>query len=79
MYRPLEPTYSDRYLDREERYEIARLLESGLPSARSRRGWAAAPPTISRELARNGDPRTGAYQPERADRLAWQRQRRPKV
>jgi hypothetical protein len=30
------------------------------------------------ELARNGDSRTGGYQPERAHRLAWERQRRPK-
>ena len=37
-----------------------------------------SPSTISRELARNADPRTRAYQPERADRLAWERQRRPK-
>ena len=36
------------------------------------------PSTIGRELDRNKDPRTGAYQPERAHRLAWQRQRRPK-
>ena len=35
--------------------------------------------TVSRELARNRTVRTGAYQPERAERLAWQRQRRPKV
>jgi hypothetical protein len=34
--------------------------------------------TVSRELARNAGPRTGAYQPERAHRLAWERQRRPK-
>ena len=34
--------------------------------------------TICRELERNADPRTGRYQPERADRLAWERQRRPK-
>jgi IS30 family transposase len=37
-----------------------------------------SPSTISRELARNADPRTGGYQPERAHRLAWERQRRPK-
>src|SRR5580693_5689278 len=34
--------------------------------------------TISRELDRNAGPRTGGYQPERAHRLAWERQRRPK-
>ena len=30
VYRPPGTTYSDRYLDREERYEIARLRGSGL-------------------------------------------------
>ncbi len=64
---------------REERYELARLRELGLVGAADRaRGWAAPASTISRELARNADPRTGAYQPERAHRLAWERQRRPK-
>ena len=38
-----------------------------------------SPSTICRELARNRDPRTGGYQPERAHTMAWQRQRRPKV
>ena len=37
-----------------------------------------SPSTVCRELARNADPRTGGYQPERAHRLAWDRQRRPK-
>jgi transposase, IS30 family len=36
------------------------------------------PSTIGGELDRSKDPRTGAYQPERAHRLAWERQRRPK-
>jgi transposase, IS30 family len=78
VYRPPAVIYSDRYLNREERYELARLREAGLSmraiAARMRR----APSTISRELARNTGPRTGAYQPEQAHRLAWQRQRRPK-
>jgi transposase, IS30 family len=78
VYRPPGVTYSDRYLDREERYEMARLRGAG----HSLRAIAAqmdrSPSTISRELARNADPRTGCYQPERAHRLAWERQRRPK-
>ena len=43
------------------------------------RGWDARTSTISRELGRNRDPRTGRV-PARtgAHRLAWQRQRRPK-
>ena len=76
--RPPGTTCSDRYLDREERYEIARLRESGLPMREVARRTGRSPSTISRELARNADPRTRAYQPERADRLAWERQRRPK-
>jgi transposase, IS30 family len=78
VYRPPGTTYSDRYLDREERYEIARLHETGCSMREIARRTRRAPSTISRELARNADPRTGAYQPERAHQLAWQRQRRPK-
>jgi IS30 family transposase len=78
VYRPPDVTYSARYLSREERYELARLheLKMGVRQIAARLGRAAS--TISRELARNADPRTGAYQPERAHRLAWERQRRPK-
>jgi IS30 family transposase len=78
--RPPAVTYSARYLDRDERYEIARLREQD--PALSGRQIAArlgrSPSTVSRELARNADPRTGGYQPERAHQLAWRRQRRPK-
>jgi transposase, IS30 family len=78
VYRPPGTRFSDRYLDREERYELARLRDAGhsLRQVALRMGRSAS--TISRELSRNRDPRTGAYQPERAERLAWQRQRRPK-
>jgi IS30 family transposase len=78
VYRPPGETYCDRYLDREERYELARLRESGLPMRQIAVRMGRSASTISRELARNADPRTGQYQPERADRLAWERQRRPK-
>src|SRR3984957_14148661 len=78
VYRPPGTTYSDRYLDREERYEIARLHEAGLGARQIAVRLDRSPSTISRELGRNRDPRTGAYQPERAHRLAWERQRRPK-
>jgi IS30 family transposase len=78
VYRPPGVTYSDRYLDREERYEIARLHDAEVPQAQIARQLGRSPSTISRELARNRDPRTGSYQPERAHRLAWERQRRPK-
>jgi DNA invertase Pin-like site-specific DNA recombinase len=78
VYRPPGTTYSDRYLDREERYEIARLREAGCSKREIARRTGRNVSTISRELDRNADPRTGGYQPERADRLAWERQRRPK-
>ena len=78
VYRPPGVTYCDRYLDREERYELARLRESGLSLRQVAARLGRSPSTISRELARNAAPRGGGYQPERAHRLAWERQRRPK-
>ncbi len=78
VYRPPGVTYSARYLDREERYELARLRESGLSLRQVAARLGRSPSTVSRELARNADPRAGGYQPERAHRLAWERQRRPK-
>ena len=79
VYRPPGTTYSARYLDREERYELARLREAGLSVRAVAARLGRSPSTICRELARNADPRTGQYQPERAHRLAWDRQRRPKA
>jgi len=78
VYRPAGVAYNARYLDREERYELARLLELGLSRRQIAARMGRHPSTIGRELDRNRDPRTGAYQPERAHRLAWERQRRPK-
>jgi IS30 family transposase len=78
VYRPPGVIYSARYLDREERYELARLRELGLSVRAVAARMGRSPSTICRELARNADPRTGRYQPERAHRLAWERQRRPK-
>ena len=78
VYRPPDVTYSARYLSREERYELARLLELGLSQRQVAARLGRSVSTVSRELDRNKDPRTGAYQPELAHRLAWQRQRRPK-
>jgi IS30 family transposase len=78
VYRPPGVTYSARYLDREERYELARLRECGLSVRAVAARLGRSPSTVSRELARNADPRAGGYQPERAHRLAWERQRRPK-
>lgn len=79
VFRPAQTAYCDRYLNREERYELARLVDAGrFSQAEIARRMARHPSTISRELARNRCPRTGRYVPERADRLAWERQRRPK-
>jgi len=78
VYRPANSEYSDRYLDRDERYELARLRDTGLSMRACAARMRRSPSTISRELARNTGPGRGQYQPERAHRLAWQRQRRPK-
>ena len=79
VFRPQGTTYCARYLDREERYELARLVEAGCYSQRAMAAMLhRSPSTVSRELSRNRCPRTGRYVPDRADRLAWQRQRRPK-
>jgi IS30 family transposase len=78
VYRPADATYCDRYLDRDERYEIARLREAGNAIREIARMLGRSPATVSRELRRNVHESTGRYEPERADRLAWERQRRPK-
>ncbi len=76
--RPPGTKYSGRYLDREKRVELARLRESGLSMRAIGERIGCNASTVSRELARNAGPRAGHYQPERADRMAWDRQRRPK-
>lgn len=70
--------YDARYLSRDERYEIARLHDAGWSLRRIAARLNRAPSTISRELHRNHDPRSGHYLPERAHTQAWLRQRRPK-
>jgi transposase, IS30 family len=78
VYRPADTTYCERYLSRDERYELARLREDGLSVRAVAARLGRSPSTVCRELARNAAPRTGIYQPERAHRLAWERQRRPR-
>ncbi len=78
VYRPQEVQYSDRYLDREERYEIARLVDAGWSQRKIAERLSRAASTICREISRNRDARSGQYVPERAHTLAWERQRRPK-
>src|SRR4051794_40765093 len=65
MLRPAGAIYSTRYLDRGERYELARLLECGHTQAQIARLMGRPGCTISRELARNRCRRTGRYVPER--------------
>jgi IS30 family transposase len=69
---------SGRYLSREERYEIARLRECGLSVRKAAAALGRSPSTVSRELARNASPGGLPYQPERAQRLARERQARPR-
>lgn len=78
MPRPVDAVYDSRYLSRDERYEIARMLDDDLTLREIGRRLGRPPSTISREIRRNSDPRTGYYLPEKADTLAWKRQRRPK-
>jgi IS30 family transposase len=76
--RPLDAEYDSRYLSRDERYEIARLLDGGVPAGQIADRLGRSPSTISREISRNSHPELGHYLPEHAHTVAWQRQRRPK-
>ena len=67
-----------RFLTRDERYELARLHDAQAGVRTIARALRRDPGTISRELDRNRNPRTGRYEPERAHTLAGQRRRRPK-
>jgi IS30 family transposase len=77
MFRPANTSYCRRYLDREERYEIARLRDQQCSVRAIAARLGRSPSTISRELRRNAA-EAGRYAPEHADRVAWERQRRPK-
>jgi IS30 family transposase len=67
-----------RYLTRDERYELARLNDAQVGVRAMARALRRDPGTISRELTRNSNSRTGRYEPERAHTLAGQRRARPK-
>jgi IS30 family transposase len=69
---------SPRFLSRDERYEIARLRDGGRSVREIARVLGRDPGTISRELVRNRDVRSGGYQPERAHSMAHGRRCRPK-
>lgn len=76
--RPLDTEYDSRYLSRDERYEIARLLDGGVSPGQIASRLGRSRSTISREISRNSHPQLGGYLPEHAHTMAWQRQRRPK-
>jgi transposase, IS30 family len=69
---------SGRYLEREDRYEIARLKQAGWSIRDIAEHLGRSPSTVSRELRRNRGDR-GGYQPERAHQMALRRRRRPKL
>src|SRR5579875_3743677 len=63
VYRPPNTNYSQRYLDREERYEIARRHDADESIRAIAAAMSRSPSTVSRELRRNRDPRSSRYQP----------------
>lgn len=78
---PVPRRRAPRTLDLTERRLMAQWCREGLGIRESARRLGRAPSTISRELRRNGA-RTATgrrYDPEVADRRAWERARRPKM
>jgi len=75
--RPAVRGRSSHHLSLTEREEISRGIAAGEPQCVIADRLGRAPSTISRELARSGG-RAG-YRAHRADRLAWQRARRPQA
>ncbi|MFD3505765.1 IS30 family transposase [Streptomyces sp. NPDC058678] len=69
---------SDRFLAEDERFVIADLLRSGNSLRAIARELGRSPATISREVRRNSDPRTGKYHPFQAQRRAAVRRARSK-
>jgi hypothetical protein len=66
-----------RTLTLAERQEISRGLAAGTSLRQIARELHRAPSTISREVARNTDRQS--YRAKRADEIAWDRARRPKL
>lgn len=50
VYRPADVTYSDRWLDRDERYELARLKDAGHSMREIGRRMGRSASTVSREV-----------------------------
>ena len=78
MYRIPQTLHSSRFLNLDDRCEIARLRDAGLTVRQVADRLGRAPSTISRELRRNVRVRTASQEPARGDRLSWERRRRPK-
>ncbi len=75
----LEPkTLSDRYLNQTERVRIADGIKAGLTQRTIADQLGRNPSTISREIRRNTDPRTGSYTPFHAQQQSRRRRERPK-
>jgi IS30 family transposase len=70
---------SARFLSEDERVHIADLRRAGGGVRAIAREMGRDPATVSRELRRNVDPKSGAYRPHAAQRLAEQRRERPKT
>lgn len=69
---------SEQFLSENERIVIADLLRAGNSLRAIARELARDPATISREVRRNRDPRTGEYHPFQAQRRASVRRARSK-
>jgi IS30 family transposase len=70
---------SARFLSEDERVRIADLRRAGGGVRAIARELGRDPATVSRELRRNVDPKSSAYRPHTAQRLAEQRRARPKT
>ncbi|HEY5985537.1 MAG TPA: IS30 family transposase [Streptosporangiaceae bacterium] len=70
---------SARFLSEDERVRIADLRRAGEGVRAIARELGRDPATVSRELRRNVDPKSSAYRPHTAQRLAEQRRARPKA
>lgn len=67
-----------RFLSEDERLQIADLLREGASVRAIASELGRSPSTISREIRRNKDPRSGRYRPHAAHALAQSRRPRPR-
>ncbi|WP_456297852.1 transposase, partial [Bifidobacterium vansinderenii] len=72
-------TISPRFLDLESRISIADWRHAGMGVREIARRLGRPASTVSRELARNTNPSTGEYEPNRAQRMSAGRRSRPKT